>query len=118
LLNLGLGLLLGYFYGGLGVVVGWVIALIIGSVISTVAYLVENTISWLTLLPGELVGLVAACLLIGFGALLFYGVSSTSAFLWPTVLIILGFLFILICVLWRHPVIGRLVNLAKEARPT
>lgn len=59
-LNLGLGLALGYVYGGYGVIAAWVVALIIGSSVVIVAYHFENQLSLALLVPRSMVGLVFA----------------------------------------------------------
>ncbi|MGR3220982.1 MAG: lipopolysaccharide biosynthesis protein [Candidatus Anammoxibacter sp.] len=53
ILNIGLGYLLGLLYGNIGVVIGVTIALVVGSAIPTIAYHIENKISFRDLLPDE-----------------------------------------------------------------
>jgi O-antigen/teichoic acid export membrane protein len=53
LLNFGLGFLLGYYYQGIGVVIAWIIALIMGSVIISISYHCRHNIPMVELLPRE-----------------------------------------------------------------
>lgn len=62
-LNLLLGLLLGRLFGGTGVVIAWALALMTGSVMTSVSYHLEHRLSMWLLLPGaEMVGLICAAL--------------------------------------------------------
>lgn len=51
LLNAGLGILLGIFFGGIGVVIGWVIALSFGSSMIYLSYHIKHKISLVELIP-------------------------------------------------------------------
>lgn len=52
-LNLAAGFVLGKFFGGTGVVVGWVSSLAVGSLMITVAYHLKHRISFKELLPDQ-----------------------------------------------------------------
>jgi len=111
LLNLGLGLLFGYIYGGIGVVLGWVISLMLGSSITTLSYHYRYRISMSELLPKESKGVILAsfcALAISLG--LYYKLNNELASLAIAAMIILVFLSITFVPLWYHPMRKRLMG--------
>jgi O-antigen/teichoic acid export membrane protein len=110
-LNLGLGLLLGNIYGGIGVVLGWVISLAIGSSVVTLSYHYQYKISVSELLPKESRGIVLAsfCAL-AVSLVLYYGLSYKLSSLAIATIITLVFLAIAVRPLWYHPMRKRLMG--------
>ena len=53
LLNIGLGLALGFVYGSFGVVIGWVIALVLGSMPLLIRYHIDNGIPMRSIIPSS-----------------------------------------------------------------
>lgn len=110
-LNLGLGWLLGNIYGGVGVVLGWVISLAAGSSIIAVSYHYRYRIPMSELLPKESRGIMLAsfcALAISLG--LYYWLSYKLTSLAIAVIVILVFFGIIIVPLWTHPMRKRLMG--------
>lgn len=110
-LNLGLGWFLGNIYGGVGVVLGWVISLAAGSSIIAVSYHYRYRISMSELLPKESRGVMLAsfcALAISLG--LYYELSYKLTSLAIATIVILVFLAIIIVPLWYHPMRKRLLG--------
>jgi len=63
LLNILMGIILGFFLGGYGVVVGWVLALIVGSLPLLVRYHVENGIALREIFPESAIRVMVVVLL-------------------------------------------------------
>lgn len=63
LLNAGLGILLGVFFGGIGVAIGWVIALAFGSSIIYISYHIKHRIPLVELIPETSRSMVFICVL-------------------------------------------------------
>jgi len=104
LLNAGLGFLLGIFYGGMGVVIGWVISLAIGSSVIYISYHIIEGISLKDLFPAENKKLFLTCLL--FVIVL---ITIQSRFLnkidvvSSSVILLFLFLIFTFFPLWLHP---------------
>jgi O-antigen/teichoic acid export membrane protein len=103
-LNLSLGLALGRMFGGPGIVVGFAIAFVTGSIIIATAYQRANSIAgrelvqWQTLLAGA-IGLGLTML-----TSIFFGQTLSAIGIWPTVIGIIGvYLVALLPLLWTHP---------------
>jgi len=111
LLNVGLGFLLGFFYGGTGVVVARVISLALGSSIIYLSYHVRHKIPLIELLPKTSKLIIIACLI---------GIISTLTIqnkldhsLNPIALtgsMIFFFSIIVIIPFWLHPMRKRLMG--------
>jgi len=111
LLNAGLGFLLGIFYGGIGVVIGWIISLAIGSSVIYISYHIIESIPLKDLFPDESKKLFLACLL--FVVVL---ITMQSRFLnridvVPSSIVLL-FLFLIFTFfpLWLHPMRKQLMG--------
>lgn len=104
-LNAGLGALLGWQLGGTGVVVGFVVALLLGSLITALAYQKEYHIRLADLWQRESLWLAVAAL-VGM-ALALYLYSRIEA-IWPFVVVLIvvpvSYLVIVVVPLWKHPV--------------
>jgi len=111
LLNVGLGFLLGFFYGGMGVVVAWVISLILGSSIICLSYHIKHKIPLSELLPKTSKLIIVTCLICTISILIIQNKLDYS--LNPIALnglIILVFLMVLFIPIWLHPMRKRLVG--------
>ena len=111
LANLVLGVALGALYGGTGVVVGWALALALGSLVIAFSYQAEQGIPWSAAFSPADGGLVFA-VLTGAAATWasFFYLRSTAP---VTLLLVLVLAYPLIVALpvWRHPQRKRLVGL-------
>lgn len=104
LLNFGVGFLLGIFYDGIGVVIGWVFSLILGSSIICLSYHIIYKIPLTELLPNASKKIVIACL---FSILFSYIIRYTLSYKLDT-FILNGIIIFLFCIiifipLWFHP---------------
>jgi len=104
LLNFGVGFLLGIFYDGIGVVIGWVFSLILGSSIICLSYYIIYKIPLTELLPNASKKIVIACL---FSILFSYIIRYTLSYKLET-FILNGIIIFLFCIiifipLWFHP---------------
>jgi O-antigen/teichoic acid export membrane protein len=110
-LNLALGVSLGTRFHGRGVVAGWALSLILGSVLIYFPYHIEHRIPLAELLPRSSRWLAVLCA--GGVASSFLSFRITSAWVSPPVLNIMALaLFaggLAIC-LWRHPLRARMVG--------
>jgi len=110
-LNVGLGFLLGFFYGGLGVVVAWVISLVLGSSIIYLSYHISHKIPLIEVAPKASRIIIITCLIGIFSSFIihhiFFGSFNTIAF---NGIIILLFSTIVFPSLWFHPMRKRLVE--------
>jgi len=111
LLNVGLGFLLGILYGGIGVVVAWVVSLVFGSGIVCLSYHIKNKIPLIELLPKASRMMVAICL---FGILFSITIQHKLArVLNPTLLnsmVFFVFSIIIFVPFWLHPMRKRLIG--------
>jgi len=111
LLNVVLGFVLGYFYGGVGVVVGWVIALSLGTSIVYISYHVVHKISLMELIPKENRLLIFSCLIgIGFGLTIQYKFNNRLNSYVLLSIILFTFILITFFPLWLHPMRRRLMG--------
>ena len=104
LLNAGLGLLLGLFYDGIGVVIAWVLSLALGSCIIYLSYHIKYKIAFIELLPKASRIITVACL---FGILSTFIINyKFNHILNPVILsgtILITFLGSIIVPFWLHP---------------
>ena len=111
IINALLGFLLGSLYGGNGVIIGYVLALVVGSIIIVVGYHHDNHLPLAELLPAESYNLFFACgagLLSGW--ILFNQLVFSTHFHAKT-LLPLALTIIIICpVCWIHPIRSRLLD--------
>ena len=114
LLNVGLGFLLGFFYGGIGVVVACVISLALGSSIVYLSYHIRYKIPLIELAPKASRIITIMCLIGIFSFFIihhkFFGSFNTIAL---NGIIILLFSTIVSPFLWFHPMRKRLIGWIK-----
>ena len=115
-LNLGLGMLLGFFYGGIGVVVAWVIALILGSLVNPLMYHNKYKISFVPLLLKAGFGMRFLWMICLSAALiLFYEQRDILSPLAMSVYLALTLCFSVMIPLWVHPMRAYLMTwVSKE----
>lgn len=115
-MNGGFGVLLGWLYGATGVVAGFAIAIVSGSMVATVAYQYEHRIPLRDLLQPESLSLALAALFGAGAALMLY--AQVSASLNSVVLgSLMGGLYLLIVALpfWRHSMRTALLTWIRQA---
>ena len=104
MLNIALGFLFGFFYGGMGVVVACVIAVMIGSSIICVSYNLKYKISIAELLPrASRIVLLACFVSVLFDFLVLHQFKYDSNFTSLNILTVISFLVIVTFALWFHP---------------
>jgi O-antigen/teichoic acid export membrane protein len=104
-LNLVLGFILGKFYGGIGVISGWAIALAIGGIILGIAFHKQNQLSIKEFLPSSSRWLTVSCISgILLSYLLFYKAPQSTSPILIGMVMIIGFACILAVPFWIHPV--------------
>jgi O-antigen/teichoic acid export membrane protein len=109
LLNVGLGFLLGIFYGGIGVVIAWIISLSLGSSIIYLSYHIKYKISLIELLPKASRAIFIVCLIGILTTLMVYNVFMVNTMVLNSI-IIFAFSIILFIFLWFHPMRKRLMG--------
>jgi len=111
LLNVGLGFLLGFFYGGIGVVVAWVISLTVGSSIVYLSYHIRYKIPLIELAPKASRIIIIMCLIGIFSFFIIYHkfFGSFNIIVLNGIIILL-FSTIVFPSLWSHPMRKRLVE--------
>lgn len=115
LLNLGLGLLLGYTYGGKAVVVAWVLSLVAGSLIIVVSYHHKNDVPISGILPKEYIGIGSASLVGATISLLLYRLLNNSLnFLSLSGVIVMTIFMMTVLPVWLHPMRKRLTGWVKS----
>lgn len=109
MLNAGLGVLLGVFYGGIGVVIAWVFSLALGSSIILFPYHIRHKISLIELLPKTSRSLIVACLIAILSTLVTYNMLNHRLnIIALNSIIILSFSLIVIIPFWFHSMRKRL----------
>ncbi|MBD3413925.1 MAG: oligosaccharide flippase family protein [Candidatus Aminicenantes bacterium] len=104
LLNVILGVLLGIFYHGMGVVIAWMLSLALGSSIIYISYHIHHKISFQELFPKSSRTHMAVCFLGILSALLIYWqLSPVLNILILNLLSIIVFISIIFIPYWRHP---------------
>ncbi len=116
-MNIALNLLLGYLFGAYGVVAGWVFSLSAGSMIITIAYLLENQRPLSFLFPPSSRMLITASILCTvFNFMIFNRIYSVGGSVISGVLSVTGFAVIIVWIFWFHPVRKKLfAALRKES---
>lgn len=111
LLNVGLGFLLGIFYGGIGVVVAWIISLALGSSIIYLSYHIIHKIPLIELAPKASRIIIITCLIGIFSSFIIHHIFFVS---FNTIvlnsIIILLFSMIVFPSFWSHSMRKRLVE--------
>ena len=104
LLNVGFGVLLGIFYDGIGVIVGWMLSLALGSSIIYISYHIRYKIPVSSLVPEESRKNIAACLVGLLFVIVIYQMwghrISLTALSAISILVFTGLIFI---PYWMHP---------------
>ncbi len=112
LMNIALGLMVGYILGGIGVVVAWILSLIVGSLMIAISYHYRYKLPLREFFPRESKGLTIACLIAIFSSLLIYYqfnyVLATAIIIGITIPV---FLIIISLPLWLHPMRKYLIGL-------
>ena len=104
-LNFSLGLLFGRIYGGMGVTVAWVFALIVGSLVITLSYHLKHKIRLLELLSRENSFVMLGALCASAIAISLYRMLNSRLNL-ASMLLLLTFVFLGVVSfpLWKHPI--------------
>lgn len=104
LLNAGLGFLLGFLYGGFGVVIAWALSLVLGSSPIYLSYHLKQKIPLAELLPNASRIIIATCFIGLLSAMIIKDeLSRGSNTVTLHSLIPLGFSIMIIIPLWFHP---------------
>ncbi len=120
-LNVVLGLVLGATFGGVGVVLGFTVALVIGSLSIVWAYHREHEIRAYDLVQHE-TGMLTVASIVGCAAMLglYYGLPTMGV--WPLAgLAVLTYIALTVGPAWRHPVrrmLGNFANILKGSIAT
>ena len=113
--NAGLGFVFGYFYGGMAVVIAWILSSISGSVIIAVSYHFRYKIPLSELIPTQSRKIVIACMFsIFITFLLYHQFSQYFSFINLIAIILLLFFVIVVPFMWYHPMRKRLVSLVTN----
>ncbi len=109
-----LGIILGLIYGGVGVVVAWLVALVVGSWVVPYYYHKENKIPFNFLFPSEFFGLLFSTFIgIWLGWVAYFHFEKLNAIL--VFLICSGvFLLSVVVAAWRHPMKDTIVGFVKN----
>jgi len=115
LVNAGLGFLLGVFYGGIGVVIAWIIALGIGSFIISFSFHISHNIAIRKLLPKESKPLIILFLTLTISNL-FVNQMYVSFFRNGNLTIVYAMTFFIISLIlfWLHPMKNQLIAWVKD----
>jgi O-antigen/teichoic acid export membrane protein len=117
ILNLILGVVLGLLFGGIGVVLGWAMALVIGSGLILLSYNSKHHLPLEDILPKESRGLLLACAMGSvMGLLLYYNFYRQWACPLAGVLCITIYVIIMVPFCWIHPMKGLLVKWLMPTR--
>jgi O-antigen/teichoic acid export membrane protein len=110
ILNIILGFIGGYIFGGFGVVISWVFSSIIGSFLTLISYHYNNKIEFL---PKESKGIIITSLIvISFAHLLYYIIKQFFIFTTSIIFIIVlsTSLIIIFFSFWHHPMRKQLID--------
>ena len=111
ILNTGLGVILGFLFGGYGVVVAWVIALTLGSAVIYLAYHINNKIPLGELFPRNCRVMAGVYIIILLIFLIIQPRINQSADAFTlNILLITAFLFVMTIPLYFHPMRKRLIG--------
>lgn len=114
--NAGMGLLLGYFYGGFGVIFAWVIALSLGNSLVYIFFHIKHKIPFSELIPKASIILMLVCVIGTVSALIInikFNSDSIASMLNRIVMIV--FAVVVFVPLWFHPLRKSLVGWAYNA---
>lgn len=111
ILNAAIGLLLGYYLGPIGVVMGFAISLVVGGGLLLVKYHAENALPLARFLPAENWALIIACAVAPPLIWSCYYLFKESIGLPLTILVCMSiFSGLILPVMWRHPLRQKLIN--------
>lgn len=103
-MNAVLGFIVGYIYGGMGVVIAWIISSIAGSLMITGSYHYSYKISLKQLFPKESTGVATACLVAVFSTfLIHHSINHSINDVLISGAVLLIFSMIIFVPLWIHP---------------
>lgn len=115
ILNMGFGVLLGLLFGGIGVVIAWVISLIIGSCMLCFYYHIRHKIPLRELIPSESKLLAMACLIAIFIVLaIYYKIYNVVNIFTIISIVIILYSIIVFIPIWLHPMRKRLFGWAID----
>jgi len=103
-LNAILGLILGVYFGGNGVVIAWIISLALGSSLIYLSYHIKHKVPLIDLLPRESRLLIAVSLL---GAVFITAIQDKISYM---IMIPVIFTVTILLTLWFHPMRTRLMG--------
>lgn len=110
-MNIPLGLMFGYFFGGMGVVVAWIISSATGSMLIIISYYYIKKLPFKELIPSESKLLAALCLAVIFIVLaIYYKYNNAVSFITISIIVISLFSIIVFVPLWLHPLRKRLTG--------
>jgi len=110
-MNAILGIIAGYIFGGMMVVIAWIFSSITGSLMIVISYHKRYKIPLKELFPRESTRIAVACLIAIFSALLiYYRVHYNFASIITISIIIFVFSIIVFIPFWLHPMRHRLVG--------
>jgi O-antigen/teichoic acid export membrane protein len=112
LLNVGLGLLMGILYNGIGVIVAWVISLALGSSIVYFSYHIKHHIPLKYLLPRDNIPIIIVCLVGLLSMLIIHNNFNnyfSNNFIFDGIIILFFSITILIFI-WLHPMRKRMMS--------
>lgn len=113
-LNVVVGLVLGMFYGGVGVIVAWGAALALGSSIQYLSYHRNYNIPLGELIPENERAMAVACVSRACAAVLLYHMPALRDGLPVGSMGLLVFLALAAVPFWRHPMRGQLTGLIRD----
>lgn len=109
--NIGLGIILGIFYQGIGVVVAWILSLALGSIIILLSYHLDYNVPLKELIPKSSRINTAVCLV---GLLFVFFIRKYLSFNFNPFILnlvtILFFIIIIIIPVWKHPMRKRFLG--------
>jgi O-antigen/teichoic acid export membrane protein len=104
ILNAGVGLLLGYLFGPIGVVIGFAISLVAGAGLLVVKYHADNRVAPGHFLPAENWGLIVVCAAAPPACWLsYYSFKDSLGLSWLILIFVLIFTGLVLPFMWKHP---------------
>lgn len=103
-LNTGLGIFLGYFFKGHGVVTAWMLSLILGSAVVYLSYHIQHHIPLRELIPNSSRSSIVACIIGTITALVVrHELTGILPSLMLHILALILFMTVILVPHWRHP---------------
>ncbi|PKN88624.1 MAG: hypothetical protein CVU46_00005, partial [Chloroflexi bacterium HGW-Chloroflexi-8] len=94
---------LGYFFGGIGVVIGFAISLVVKALLLIVPFHNESKIPFTEMFPQENKLLIIYCVIITIGYITFFNFSKHMEISWFRFVSAFFALGLLVLTMWRHP---------------